>query len=92
LSLSPLVAKLLDPDVLAIQLAHRNVDLLDQNHPKPENYRFIAYRNLFFMVYGRTKAKMTRLPIPSCLVMRVRSIFPDPSNIYTGFKAKRMKT
>jgi hypothetical protein len=91
LSLAPLVAKLLDKDVLAVQLAHRNADLQDQNQLRPENYRFLAYRNLFFMVYGRTKAKMTRLPIPSCLVMKVRTIFPDPNNSYTGFKPKRLK-
>jgi hypothetical protein len=91
MTLTPLVAKLLDPDVLAIQLAHRNADSLDQSQLRPENYRFLAYRNIFFMVFGRTKAKMTRLPIPSCLVMKVRSIFPDPNNCYTGFKAKKMK-
>jgi hypothetical protein len=91
MSLLPLVEKLLDKEILEIQLAHRNADSLDQNLLHPENFRFMAYRNLFFMVYGRTKAKMNRMPIPSCLVMKVRSIFPDPKNSYTGFKAKRMK-
>jgi hypothetical protein len=28
--------------------------------------RFIAYRNVFFLVYGRTTAKMSRKPLPSC--------------------------
>jgi hypothetical protein len=87
----PLVDKLLDQEILEIQLAHRNADSLDQNQLRPENFRFLAYRNMFFMVYGRTKAKMTRLPIPSCLVVKVRSMFPDPNNSYTGFKAKRTK-
>jgi hypothetical protein len=85
------VAKLLDRDIIEIQLAHRYHDGIDQNQLKPENFRFIAYRNIFFFVYGRTRAKMKRFPLPSCLVMKVRSIYPDPNNTYTGFKAKKQR-
>ncbi len=90
-SLTPQVDKLLDPDVVEIQLAHRYSDLQDQNQLLPQNYRFVSYRNLFFFIYGRTKVRMSRLPLPSCLVMKVRAAYPDPKNIYTGFKAKRMR-
>jgi hypothetical protein len=83
------VTKLLDPDVLEVQLSQRYAAGEDKNQLKPENYRFMAYRNTFFVVYGRTKKKMTRLPLPSCIVMRIRSAYPDPKNCYTGFRSKR---
>jgi hypothetical protein len=89
--LSEKVAKLLDRDVLDVQLCHRFAKDEDKNQQKPENYRFIAYRNVFFIIYGRTKAKMSRLPIPSCVVMRIREAYPDPENIYTGFRSKKQR-
>ncbi len=90
-SLSERVNKLLDPDILEIQIGIRHRDRMDNSELKPESFRFVAYRNLFILTYGRTRAKMERKPLPSCLVMRVRSQFPDPDNQYTGFKAKRKR-
>ena len=66
-------------------------DKTDNCDLKPESFRFSAYRNLFILTYGRTRAKMERKPLPSCLVMRVRTLYPDPHNQYTGFKAKRLR-
>jgi hypothetical protein len=91
MSLTEQVSKLIDPDVLQIQLAHRYANAEDHNQLLPENFRFVSYRNLFFLTYGRTKAKMSRLPLPSCLVLKVRSTFPDPNDTYTGFKKKRQR-
>jgi hypothetical protein len=85
------VSKLLDRQVIEVQLAHRYVNGEDQNQLRPENFRFVAYRNIFFMVYGRTKRRMTRMPLPSCLMLKVRASYPDPSETYTGFKAKRQR-
>jgi hypothetical protein len=72
-------------------LIFRYVDRDDRNHPKPENYRFIAYRNIFFLIYGRTRAKMSRMPLPSCIVEKIRSTFPDPHHHYTGFQSKKKR-
>jgi hypothetical protein len=90
-ALSEQVTKLLDPDVLEIQIGLRYRDQEDCSEKKPENYRFVAYRNMFILTYGRTRAKEECKPLPSCLVMRVRSLFLDPDNQYTGFKAKRSR-
>jgi hypothetical protein len=90
-SLTDRVTKLLDPDVLEIMIGLRYRDKTDNCDLKPESFRFSAYRNLFIMTYGRTRAKMERKPLPSCLVMRVRTLYPDPQNQYTGFKAKRLR-
>ena len=90
-SLTERVAKLLDPDVLEIQIGLRYRDRENNSEKKPENYRFVAYRNLFILTYGRTRAKEERKPLPSCLVMRVRNLFPDPNDKYTGFKSKKKR-
>ncbi len=89
LSLSDRVTKLLDPEILEIQVSLRYRDREDNCDLKPECFRFAAYRNLFVLVYGRSRAKMQRMPLPSCMVMRVRKDFPDPNNEYTGFRAKK---
>jgi hypothetical protein len=90
-SLTDRVTKLLDPDVLEIMIGLRYQDKIDNSDLKPESFRFSAYRNLFIMTYGRTRAKMERKPLPSCLVMRVKRQYPDPNNHYTGFKVKRLR-
>jgi hypothetical protein len=82
---------MIDPEILEIQLALRYRDRADNSDTKAESFRFVAYRNLFVMIYGRSRAKMSRKPLPSCIVMRVRTAFPDPNNKYTGFKAKRKR-
>jgi hypothetical protein len=64
---------------------------MDNSEARPESFRFVAYRNLFILTYGQTRAREERKPLPSCLVMKVRSLFPDPENRYTGFKAKRSR-
>jgi hypothetical protein len=30
-------------------------------------FRYVLYRAVFFLVYGRTKKKMARRPLPNCL-------------------------
>jgi hypothetical protein len=90
-SQSERATKLLDPDILEIQIGLRYRAREDNCYLKPEALRFVAYRNLFILTYGRTRAKMSRMPLPSCLVMMVRKAFPDPDNKYTGFMAKRKR-
>jgi hypothetical protein len=85
------VEKLLDHDILEIQLAERYSNRENHNQLLPENFRFVAYRNLFFLVYGRTKAKQSRMPLPHCLVLRVRDAYPDPNSMYTGFQIKKKR-
>ena len=35
-------------------------------------------------IYGTGKAQ--RVVLPSCVVTKVRELYPDPSGSYTGFK------
>lgn len=30
-------------------------------------FRYVLYRAIFFLVYGRTEKKMARMPLPNCL-------------------------
>jgi hypothetical protein len=82
------VLRLLHKDVLNLNLAMRYSSRLDNNKPNPNNYRFQCYRNLFFVIYGRTKAKKVRKPLPSCCVLRVRELFPEANGKYTNFSLK----
>lgn len=91
MSLTERVTKLVDRDVLEVQLAHRYANREDHSKIVTKSFRFVAYRNLFFLVYGRTRAKMSRRPIPSCLMMKVRLAYPDPDGSYTGFKHKKQR-
>jgi hypothetical protein len=45
MALTDHVAKLLDRDVLEIQIALRYRDGMDHSEAKPEAFRFVAYRN-----------------------------------------------
>ena len=61
-----------------------------QQHPPSGDFRYIAYRNIF-TIYSRTKRKMSRMPLPSCLVLRLRAAYPDPNAKYTGFRGKKSR-
>ena len=92
LALGDKVKKLIDGDILQVQICHRYASGEDKNMLKPENFRYVAYRNIFFLLHGRTRAKMSRHPLPSCIVMKIRESYPDPNNRYTGFRSKKQRT
>ena len=56
----------------------RNRDDQHRGEMKPENYRYVASRNLVFLLYGRTRAKMSKMPLPSCLLNLVWATYPHP--------------
>ncbi len=92
LALSDKVKKLIDGDILQVQICHQYASGEDKNMLKPENFRYVAYRNIFFLLHGRTRAKMSRHPLPSCIVMKIRESYPDPNNRYTGFRSNKLRT
>ena len=54
------------------------------------NYRFAAYRDLFFFVFrANVEKKNYREALPSCLVDKVRVTYPENSiDKYVGFVNK----
>ena len=56
------------------------------NNVKDEGLRYACYRSYLHMIkiYGTGKAQ--RVVLPSCVVTKVRELYPDPSGLYTGFK------
>ena len=50
-----------------------------------ENLRFIAYRNYIAWIHGKL-GKGNRKPVPSCCVLRIRSVYPDPNNRYALYR------
>ena len=49
-----------------------------------KSFRFIAYKQYIWWIYGKL-GKDIRKPIPSCIVNKVRNIFPAPDNIYIPY-------
>ena len=50
-------------------------------------WRYLAYCQYFIWLSpGKNLGKGIRVTIPSCVVKKIRKSFPEPSNIYTGFK------
>lgn len=47
---------------------------LDHNN---RNYRRTAYRIVFTHIHGRTKIPYKRIPLPMCVVGRIRELFPS---------------
>ena len=49
------------------------------------NYRYAAYRQYIWWVYGRLGRKRRKV-IPACVVLAIRKQFPEADGNYTGFK------
>eukprot|EP00092_Neocalanus_flemingeri_P036929 GFUD01040202.1.p1 GENE.GFUD01040202.1~~GFUD01040202.1.p1 ORF type:complete len:211 (+),score=23.73 GFUD01040202.1:41-634(+) len=81
----PLVNDLLKKEVLEINLrTERSVKgEQDTRDFQNKNYRFSAYRSLFFWLNKKKRTQTFRKALPECLVSHVRSLYPDVS--YTGF-------
>ena len=65
-----------------------NVFEIDKSACIGRNFRFAAYRSLFFWLYKKKgkKGGEFRFALPSCLVSLVRQKYPeDDQNSYTGF-------
>ncbi|XP_078366725.1 P2X purinoceptor 7-like [Oculina patagonica] len=49
------------------------------------NYRYAAYRQYVWWVYGKLGRKRRKV-IPACVVLAIRKQFPEADGTYTGFK------
>ena len=49
------------------------------------NYRYAAYRQYIWWVYGRLGRKRRKV-IPAYVVLAIRKQFPEADSNYTGFK------
>lgn len=49
------------------------------------NYRYAAYRQYIWWVYGRLGRKRRKV-IPASVVLAIRKQFPEADGNYTGFK------
>ena len=76
----------LDRAVLTVAMGMRN-DLLCEKQEDDHNraFRHKACRQFVMWRSGRLRIGDRRV-IPSCVVTRVRNVFPNPRGQYTGFK------
>ena len=73
-------------DVLDSYRADILVTELQRDH---KSRRHASYKMFMFWWKGRL-GQGKRKVIPSCVVMKIREIYPDPFNHYTGYKAHRL--
>ena len=90
MSTTPLFQQLvLDANVLDIAMRyHKDVLALDDPRNN-ENFRHAAYRQYILWQYGRL-GQGNRRVVPSCCVLAIRSRYPSPNGIYTGYRPSRI--
>ena len=75
-----------EKDVLELQGSGlRAVSRDNEGMIKPEGYRFIAYTTFLQMCTLRFCGKGRRYVVPSCVVSRIRDLYPSPNGKYTDF-------
>ena len=76
-----------EPDVLELQaIGNRDVKRDNEGKIKAEGFRFIAYSTFLKMCSLRFIGKGRRYVIPSCVVVRIRDLYPSPDGQYTDFQ------
>ena len=85
ISIAPLFQQLvLDGNVLDLAMRYRE-DVLAIDHPRNNgNFRHTAYRQYVLWQHGRL-GQGNRRVVPSCCVLAIRTRYPSPNGIYTGF-------
>lgn len=74
----------LEKDVLETSLGAWERLVGDRRNVCNKSYRFIAYKQYIWWIYGRL-GKDVRKRIPTCVLYKIRTTYPDPNNIYVPF-------
>ena len=74
----------LNKNVLEVALESWNDLRGDNKNYKNNNYRFISYRQYILWSHGHM-GKRNRVPLPVCVLKRIREVFPDPENCYIPY-------
>ena len=53
---------------------------------KPEGFRYVAYYTFLQICSLRFSGKGRRYVLPSCVVRKIRELFPSPDGNYTDFQ------
>lgn len=80
---------ILDPGVLGIANIQFNDYLAGEARHDNKARRHTAYRQFIFWRHGRLGPLMRRV-VPSCCVLRIRSVYPSADGTYTGFLPSRL--
>ena len=88
------MVNILDPMAIALQRAlWRELLNVDPGDGDPGQHnrqcRHTAYRCYILWQHNRLGAGVRRV-IPSCVVLKIRSTYPDPHHQHTGFRMDRL--
>ena len=90
MSTTPLFQQLvLDGNVLDIAMRYREDVLALDDHRNNENFRHMAYRQYILWQHGRLGQGNHRV-VPSSCVLAIRSRYPSPNGVYTGYRPSRL--
>ena len=79
----------LDANILDIAMRYREDVLVLNNNRNNENFRHAAYRQFVLWQHGRL-GRGNRRVVPSCCVLAIRSRYPSPNGVYTGYRPARL--
>lgn len=79
----------LDGNVLEIAMRYREDVLVLNNVRNNENFRHAAYRQYVLWQHGRL-GRGNRRVVPSCCVVAIRTRYPSPNGVYTGYRPARL--
>ncbi len=79
----------LDGNVLEIAMRYREDVLVLNNDRNNEHFQHAAYRQYVLWQHGRL-GRGNRRVVPSCCVVAIRTRYPSPNGVYTGYKPARL--
>lgn len=71
--------------LLRYTYAKGNSKYLERNLDNRQ-YRHLCYKFFVFLINCHSSVNMTRYILPSCVIKRIRELYPEFKNTYTGFK------
>ncbi len=78
-----------DGNVLEIAMRYREDVLVLNNVRDNQSFRHAAYRQYVLWQHGRL-GRGNRRVVPSCCVVAIRTRFPSPNGVYTGYRPARL--
>ena len=79
----------LDGNVLEIAMRYREDVLVLNNVRNNQSFRHAAYRQYVLWQHGRL-GRGNRRVVPSCCVIAIRTRYPSPNGVYTGYRPARL--
>ena len=89
LNASDLATIVIHRDNLRVSIDDRNDIFVQKHGANNDNLRHAAYRRYILWRFGRL-VEGNRVVILSCVVCKIRRLYPSPDGLYRGFRAHQL--